>query len=78
MTTVTVRIDTEVDVDLDDVDTDDLINEIETRGIKCIQDREIEDFDELDKIYHLITFGLKDRAIEEMHSYLREKLGKTL
>lgn len=76
MTTTTVTVD--VEIDLEEIDDDDLIEEIESRGYEIHNpDQECAE-DELIKIYKLITLNKKDEAIQEMHEYLREKLGRAL
>lgn len=59
-----------VDIDLEDIDTDDLVEELERRG-QVVKD---EDFDQLTRIYELRRTG---RLFDtELDNYIYDVLGK--
>jgi len=64
-----------IEINLDSIDTPSLIDELESRGIDIDDGSEKELFE---AIYGQIILGSKDKALETMHDFLREKLGKTL
>lgn len=73
MTTVTV----EVDVDLGDLETDDLLEELESRG-KSVDSPATDSDRQLVEIYHAFKFGLSDRATELARAYVCDQLGVIL
>lgn len=63
----------EVEVDLTDWDDDELIAELETRGVNgyggsCTDD-------DLRVIHEMMKLGKKEQAYEAMNDYIRNKLG---
>jgi len=67
---------TEIEIDLDDFDTEDLVDELERRG------REVpmtfEDNEVLTKIWLHDREGRKDEAYALMREYVLEKLGRVI
>lgn len=82
MTRVTVNVD--VDVHLDDVDTDDLVEELESRGVPVSSKKaEVpplngEETHPLHEIFYAFKFGLTDRATELSRAYVCDELGVVL
>ena len=71
--TITTEVD--VDVDLSDFDTDDLVDELSERGV---QGMSVEDDETLTKIWLHDREGRKEEAYELMRWYVLEKLGKVV
>jgi hypothetical protein len=71
--TITTEVD--VDVDLSDFDTDDLVDELSERGV---QGMSIDDDETLTKIWQHDREGRKEEAYELMRWYVLEKLGKVV
>jgi len=69
----------EVEVDLDDFDTDDLVEELESRnvtaGSSMSQDAAISALSEL---HYALKFGLNDKALELARRYVNDQLGVAL
>jgi hypothetical protein len=68
---------TEVEIDLDDFDTDDLVDELERRG-KDATSLSIDDTETLMKIWQHDREGRKEEAYALMREYVLEKLGKVV
>lgn len=71
MPTITV----DVDVSLDDFDTEDLVDELESRGESA---GDPEDDEGLREVYYALKFGLDDRAMQLMRRYVCDTLGVIL
>ena len=67
-----------VSVDFDDIDTYDLIDELESRGFTMLEDG---DFDpdqgneKLVAIFEALKIGQEDRAFDLMKLFLQDRLG---
>jgi hypothetical protein len=68
---------TEVEIDLDDFDTDDLVDELERRG-KDATSLSFDDNETLTKIWLHDREGRKEEAYALMREYVLEKLGKVV
>jgi hypothetical protein len=68
---------TEVEIDLDDFDTEDLVDELERRGREATS-LSIDDTETLMKIWQHDREGRKDEAYALMREYVLEKLGKVV
>jgi hypothetical protein len=66
----------EVDVELSDFDTDDLIEELDHRGVKTSLDLTHSEHQELLKIWQLRRCGLGYDT--ELEAYISNKLGKVV
>ena len=67
---------TEIEIDLDDFDTEDLVEELERRGkegLLTFDDNEV-----LTKIWLHDREGRKDEAYALMREYVLEKLGRVV
>jgi hypothetical protein len=71
----TITTEVEVDVDLSDFDTDDLVDELSERGVQGLAS---EDNETLTKIWLHDREGRKEEAYELMRWYVLEKLGKVV
>jgi hypothetical protein len=71
----TITTEVEVDVDLGDFDTAELVEELEERGA---QGMSINDTETLMKIWQHDREGRKEEAYELMRWYVLEKLGKVV
>ena len=67
----------EVDVNLDDFDTEDLVDELERRG-KDATSLSFDDNETLTKIWLHDREGRKEEAYALMREYVLEKLGKVV
>ncbi len=75
----------EVDVDLEEIDTDDLLAELRERNKLAPSDRpsstpslSSEETHPLHEIYYAFKFGLTDRATELARAYVCDELGVVL
>lgn len=68
---------TEVEIDLDDFDTEDLVDELERRG-KEATSLSFDDNEMLTKIWLHDREGRKEQAYELMREYVLEKLNKVV
>ena len=68
---------TEVEIDLDDFDTEDLVDELERRG-KEATSLSFDDNEMLTKIWLHDREGRKDEAYALMREYVLEKLNKVI
>jgi hypothetical protein len=68
---------TEVEIDLDDFDTEDLVEELERRG-KDATSLSFDDNEALTKIWLHDREGRKDEAYALMREYVLDKLGKVV
>lgn len=68
----------DVEVDLDDFDDDDLIDELESRGIShgCVSAEHA--LSTLSELHYALKFGLNDRALEVARRYVNDQLGTVL
>ena len=71
----TITTEVEVDVDLSDFDTEDLVEELEGRGTQGLT---FDDTETLTKIWLHDREGRKEEAYELMRWYVLEKLGKVV
>lgn len=69
-----VSIEVEVEVWLSDIETDDLIAELQSRGL-CVQGETDIDIEE---IYKQFSFGNESRAVQLTKSYIENATGKIL
>jgi hypothetical protein len=65
----------DVDVDLADIDTDDLIEELRSRHIDNIDMVDPEDFT---RAYELMARGANDQAFSEMRQIIEKATGRIL
>lgn len=70
---VMITTEVQVDVDMEDITSDDLIDEIESRGYKVIQD-EVEL--EVDKVYSLYRDYINDNGFDQkLKQFFEDQLG---
>ena len=70
----TVTVDVDVDVDIDDFEDQELIDELESRGYKCITDDDFDD-KQISKQDILVIIGLLDRDVRNWeHRRIFDKL----
>jgi len=72
--TVTV----DVDVSLDDFDTDDLVDELESRGAPFGGVSGHEAVSTLSELHYALKFGLNDKALDLARRYVNDQLGTAL
>lgn len=72
--TVTV----DVEVSLDDFETDDLVEELESRNVAFGGSSEEAALSTLSELHYALKFGLNDRAIEIARRYVNDQLGTAL
>ena len=72
-----VWVTTEVDVDLDCFDDDDIRDEYEARGLGEVQDN-VADMEQLTKAWIADREGRKDEAYALLREYMLEKLNKVV
>ena len=72
-----VWVTTEVDVDLDCFDDDDIRDEYESRGLGEVQDN-VADMEQLTKAWLADREGRKDEAYALLREYMLEKLNKVV
>ena len=75
MTTKTIYTEVEVDVDLSEFDTEDLVEELKERGSQGVS---FDDTETLTKIWLHDREGRKDEAYALMREYVLEKLGRVI
>jgi len=75
MSTKTIYTEVEVDVDLSEFDTEDLVEELKERGTQGVSFDETET---LTKIWLHDREGRKDEAYALMREYVLEKLGRVI
>lgn len=75
MTYKTITTEVDVDVDLSDFDTEDLVEELKERGSQGVSFDETET---LTKIWLHDREGRKDEAYALMREYVLEKLGRVI
>lgn len=75
MTTKRIYTEVEVDVDLSDFDTEDLVEELRERGTQGVS---FDDTETLTKIWLHDREGRKDEAYVLMREYVLEKLGRVV
>ena len=75
MSTKTIYTEVEVDVDLSEFDTEDLVEELKERGTQCVS---FDDAETLTKIWLHDREGRKDEAYALMREYVLEKLGRVI
>jgi hypothetical protein len=68
--TVTKEIDVDVDIELSDIDTEDLVAELQSRTDSPAVSTS------LDEIAKQISFGNKDRALELTANYIYQETGR--
>ena len=76
MTTKTIYTEVEVDVDLSDFDTEDLLEELKNRGSGT--PLTFDDTETLTKVWMHDREGRKDEAYALMREYVLEKLGRVI
>lgn len=74
MTTLTV----DVNVDLDDFDTDDLIEELESRGYVVSKSAGVDTLGDLDHVEHLVICGQASAARSEALELVGKAIGRAL
>ena len=72
--TVTV----DVEVGLDDFETDDLISELESRNVSFGGVSEEAALSTLTELHYALKFGLNDKALEVARRYVNDQLGTAL
>jgi len=75
MVTKSIYTEVEVDVDLSDFDTEDLVEELRERGTQGVS---FDDTETLTKIWQHDREGRKDEAYVLMREYVLEKLGRVV
>lgn len=75
MVTKSIYTEVEVDVDLSDFDTEDLVEELRERGTQSVS---FDDAETLTKIWQHDREGRKDEAYVLMREYVLEKLGRVV
>lgn len=75
MVTKTIYTEVEVDVDLSDFDTEDLVDELKERGSQGVS---FDDTETLTKVWMHDREGRKDEAYALMREYVLEKLGRVI
>ena len=75
MTYKTITTEVDVDVDLSDFDTEDLVEELKERGSQGVS---FDDAETLTKIWLHDREGRKDEAYALMREYVLEKLGRVI
>jgi len=75
MSTKTIYTEVEVDVDLSEFDTEDLVEELKERGSQGVS---FDDAETLTKIWLHDREGRKDEAYALMREYVLEKLGRVI
>lgn len=71
---ITKEIEVDIDVDLSDFDTDDLIEELKSRNVNWTENPDLE----LEDIYKQFAFNNEQKAISLTKKYIEQTLGKTL
>jgi hypothetical protein len=71
----TITTEVEVDVDIGDFDTADLVEELSERGVQGLG---IDDTETLIKVWMHDREGRKDEAYALMREYVLEKLGRVI
>ncbi len=74
MSIATVNVD--VDVDLSDIDTEDLIEELESRGLSSDGDTVFNE--EIEEMFYAFKLGRNDRAMEIAKAIAQEHKGMIL
>ena len=75
MTYRTITTEVEVDVDLSEFDTDDLIEELRERSSRGVS---FDDTETLTRIWQHDREGRKDEAYDLMREYVLDKLGRVM
>jgi len=75
MVTKSIYTEVEIDVDLSDFDTEDLVEELRERGTQGVN---FDDCETLTKIWQHDREGRKDEAYALMREYVLEKLGRVV
>jgi hypothetical protein len=75
MSTKTIYTEVEVDIDLSEFDTEDLVEELNERGSHGLN---FDDAETLTKIWLHDREGRKDEAYALMREYVLEKLGRVI
>jgi hypothetical protein len=69
----------EVEVDLDDFDTDDLVAELESRNVTVGGGMSEEAaISALSELHYALKFGLNEKALELARGYVNDQLGTAL
>ena len=67
-----------IEIELDELDTDELVEELESRGFKVI-DEDADDTDaELMRVWAALRLNQNEEALRLMAVYVCDKLGKVL
>jgi hypothetical protein len=67
-----------IEIELDELDTDELVEELESRGFKVI-DEDADDTDaELMRVWAAMRLNQNEEALRLMAVYVCDKLGKVL
>lgn len=84
-----ISVNVDVEVWLDDIDTDDLVDELAKRGDVAIGKAKVawlpatpplsgDEPHPLHEIYYALKFGLSDKALDLMRAHLADELGVVL
>lgn len=80
MTIHTITTEVDVDIDFSELDTDDMIEELESRGFNP-SDAPMDNLEakqRLEAIYHLMRMKKSKQAYKLMYDYVRDVLGKAV
>jgi hypothetical protein len=75
MTYKTITTEVDVEVDLSEFDTEDLVEELKERGTQGVS---FDDTETLTKIWQHDREGRKDEAYDLMRKYVLDKLGRVM
>lgn len=75
MTIKTIYTEVEVDVDLSDFDTEDLLEELNERGSHGMN---FDDTEVLTRAWQHAREGRRDEAYDILHKYMLDKLGRVI
>lgn len=71
--TVSTTVDIDVDVELSDIDTSDLISELESRGVEGVDHAPA-----LQAMFQALSLGQEDEALKLLRAYLCDCLGRAM
>lgn len=80
MPIINKTVDVEIEVDMEDFDDDELIEEMESRGLMASGVPAVSSghHHPVHEIYYALKFGLDDKALELTRAYVSEALGVVL
>lgn len=70
---VSTTVDIDVDVELSDIDTSDLISELESRGVEGV-----DHVPALQAMFQALSLGQEDEALKLLRTYLCDCLGRVM